>query len=494
MNISFDNDKYIKMQSEKILERINKFDNKLYLEFGGKLFDDEHASRVLPGFEVNSKLKMLLELKDKVEILIVINALDIQSHKVRRDLEIGYDSETLRLIDSFNNVGLNVSSVVINQYDNQPSAKKFKEYLDKMGINTYFSYTIAGYPNNTQYIVSEDGFGKNEYIETTKPLVVVTAPGPGSGKLSICMSQMYHEYKKGIKAGYAKFETFPVWNLPLKHPVNIAYEAATADLNDVNMIDPFHLESYGKTTINYNRDVEAFPILKSMFERIMGKCPYKSPTDMGVNMVGYCIVDEIGIEVASKNEVIRRYYNAMCDYKIGKIDRFVIDKIEILMSQLNISPADRKVVIAAQEKSEKFDEPAFAMELESGEIIQGRRTELLNASSACILNTLKVLAGINDKIPLISPHILEPIIKLKINQLKDNYSRLNLDEVLIALAMSATTNPVSHLALSQIEKLNKLEAHSTVMLSSNDKDILRKLGLRFTATPKFRDKGLYRNY
>lgn len=494
MKVSFDNDKYIKMQSEKILERIKKFDNKLYLEFGGKLFDDGHASRVLPGFEVDSKLKMLLELKEQAEIVIVVNALDIQSHKVRGDLEIGYDSETLRLIDSFNSVGLNVSSVVINQFDNQPSVKKFKEYLDKMGINTYSSYTIAGYPNNTQYIVSDEGFGKNEYIETTKPLVVVTAPGPGSGKLSICMSQMYHEYKKGVKAGYAKFETFPVWNLPLKHPVNIAYEAATADLNDVNMIDPFHLEAYGETTINYNRDVEAFPILRSMFEKIMGKCPYQSPTDMGVNMVGYCITDEEGVSDASKSEVIRRYYDAMCDYKIGKIDQYVIDKIELLMSQLKIFPNDRKVVMAALEKSEQSDEPAFAIELENGEVIQGRRTELLNAPSSCILNTLKAMGGINDEIPLISPQILEPIIKLKVERLNDNHSRLNLDEVLIALAMSATTNPVSHMALNQLEKLAKLEAHSTVMLSSNDKSVLRKLGLRFTATPKFRDKGLYRNY
>lgn len=490
----FNNEKYIKMQSEKILERIKQFDNKLYLEFGGKLFDDAHASRVLPGFKGDSKLKMLLELKDKVEIIIVVNALDIESNKVRGDLEIGYDSETLRLIDSFNNEGLYVSSVVINQYDMQPSAYKFREYLTKMGIKTYISYTISGYPNNTSFIVSDDGFGRNEYIQTTRPLVVVTAPGPGSGKLSTCMSQMYHEYKNGIKAGYAKFETFPVWNLPLKHPVNIAYEAATADLNDINMIDPFHLEAYGETTVNYNRDVEAFPILQSMFNKIMGECPYKSPTDMGVNMVGYCIENQEGVISASKDEVIRRYYDALCDYKLGKKENYVIEKIDLLMSQLQISPEDRKVVIEANKKSEDTNEPAFAIELDNGEIITGRRTDLLDAPSACLLNTLKKLAKINDEIPLISPHILEPITHLKEKMLKNESTKLHLEEVLIALAMSATTNPVSHTAMNQLNKLQGLEAHSTVMLESSDKSVLRRLGLNFTATPKFKSEGLYRNY
>lgn len=491
---SFDNEKYIKMQSEKILKRINQFDNKLYLEFGGKLFDDAHAARVLPGFESDSKLKMLLELKDKVEVIIVVNAIDIESNKVRGDLEIGYDSETLRLIDSFNSVGLYVSSVVINQFDKQPSAVKFKEYLRKMGINTYISYTINGYPSNTSHIVSDDGFGKNEFIETSKPLVVLTAPGPGSGKLSTCMSQMYHEYKRGVKAGYAKFETFPVWNLPLKHPVNMAYESATADLNDVNMIDPFHLEAYGETTVNYNRDVEAFPILQSMLTKIMGECPYKSPTDMGVNMVGYCISDEKGVIEASKAEVIRRYYDAVCDYKLGKKEFFIIEKIEMLMSQLQISPEDRQVVLAANQKSEEANEPAFAIQLQSGEIITGRRTDILDAPSACLLNTLKSLAKINDEIPLISPHILEPITELKEKMLKEDSTKLYLEEVLIALAMSATTNPVSHLAMQQLKKLKGLEAHSTVMLDSNDKSVLRRLGLNFTATPKFKSEGLYKNY
>lgn len=491
---AFDNDKYIKMQSEKILERIEQFDNKLYLEFGGKLFDDSHASRVLPGFESDTKLKMLLELKEKVEIVIVVNALDIESNKVRGDLEIGYDSETLRMIDSFKSKGLYVSSVVINQFDNQPSATKFRDYLNKMSIKTYISYTINGYPNNTSLIVSDEGFGKNEYIETSRPLVVLTAPGPGSGKLSTCMSQMYHEYKKGIKAGYAKFETFPVWNLSLKHPLNIAYESATADLNDVNMIDPFHLEAYGETTVNYNRDVEAFPILESMFNKIMGECPYKSPTDMGVNMVGYCISDEEKVKEASKAEVIRRYYDALCDYKLGKIEYFIIEKIDLLMSQLQISPEDRKVVIAANEKSEQRDEPAFAIEISEGEIITGRRTDLLDAPSACILNTLKSLGNINDEIPLISPNILAPITELKEKMFKDKSIKLHLDEVLIALSMSATTNPVSHLAMKQLSKLKGLEAHSTVMLESNDKVVLRKLGINFTATPKFKSERLYRDY
>lgn len=491
---SFDNQKYIKMQSEKILERISKFDNKLYLEFGGKLFDDAHASRVLPGFEVDTKLQMLLQLKDKAEVLIVVNANDIQSNKLRGDLEIGYDSEVLRLIDSFNSVGLYVSSVMINQFENQPSAIKFRNYLDKMNIRSYVSYTIEGYPNNTSLIVSDEGFGKNEYIETTRPLVVVTAPGPGSGKLATCMSQMYHEYKNGIKAGYAKFETFPVWNLPLKHPVNIAYEAATADLNDVNMIDPFHLEAYDETTINYNRDVEAFPILQSMFNKIMGECPYKSPTDMGVNMVGYCISDDDGVIAASKEEVIRRYYDSLCDLKIGKIKENVVQKIDILMTQLNIKPEDRDVVIQARKKSEKNNTSAFAIKLPNNQIVTGKTTELLDASSACLLNALKSLANINDEIPLISPHILEPITELKYNIMKEDGVKLHLDEVLIALAMSATTNPVSHLAMEQLEKLKSCEAHSTIMLESNDKTILRKLGLHFTSDPKFRSKGLYRNY
>ena len=492
--LAFDNEKYIQLQSERILERISHFDNKLYLEFGGKLFDDSHAARVLPGFELDSKLQMLLQLKDKVEIVIVINARDIENNKLRGDSEIAYDSETLRLIDSFHKVDLYVSSVVINQYDKQESADKFRKYLDSKGINTYLAYTIEGYPNNVSYIVSEEGFGKNEYIETTRPLVVVTAPGPGSGKLSTCMSQMYHEYKNGVRAGYAKFETFPVWNLPLKHPINIAYEAATADLNDVTMIDPFHLEAYGVTTVNYNRDVEAFNILKSMFIKIMGECPYKSPTDMGVNMLGYCITDEEGVIQASKDEVIRRYYKALTDLKMGKAEPELVYKLELLMSQLQIEATDREVVIGALEKAQKSNSPAFAIELEDGRIIQGRRTDLLNAPSACMLNTLKALGNINDEIPLISPHILEPISKLKNEFLHEDSYRLQLDEVLLALTISATTNPLSHQAMLQLEKVRNLEGHSTVMLSANDRGILRKLGINFTESPVYLTNDFYSNY
>lgn len=494
MKTPFDNEKYIKMQSEKILERIKKFDNKLYLEFGGKLFDDEHASRVLPGFEPDSKLKMLLKLKEKLEIVIVINALDIENNKMRGDYGIGYDSETLRLIDLFLSLNMEVSSVVINQYENKPNVIKFQKYLEDMGINVYKSYTIEGYPNNIKHIVSDEGFGKNEYVETKKPLVVVTAPGPGSGKMSLCMSQMYHDYKKGINAGYAKFETFPVWNLPLKHPVNMAYEAATADLNDMNIIDPFHLEAYGETTISYNRDVEAFPILKSMFEKIMGESPYLSPTDMGVNMVGFCISDDSGVVEASKEEIVRRYYDSICDLKIGKITTNTVDKIELLMQQLELDETDRKVAVEALNKEVEANEPSFALQINNDIIIKGRRTNLLNAPSSCLLNTLKYLGNINDEIPLISPHILEPINNLKEKVLNEKQSRLNLDEVLIALSMSATTNPVSEHAMTQLSKIKDLEGHSTVILSSNDKSILRKLGVRFTASPKFESKGLYRNY
>lgn len=492
--VYFDNDKYIKMQSEKILERIEKFDNKLYLEFGGKLFDDAHASRVLPGFKEDSKLKMLLQLKDKAEVIIAVNAQDIESNKVRADLQIGYDSETLRLIDSLTSVGLYVSSVVINRFNNQPAALNFRDYLNSMGIKTYLSYTIEGYPNNTSHIVSDQGYGKNDYVETSRPLVVVTAPGPGSGKLSTCLSQMYHEYKNGVRAGYAKFETFPVWNLPLRHPVNLAYEAATADLNDINMIDPFHLEAYGQTTINYNRDIEAFPILVSMFKKIMGNCPYESPTDMGVNMVGYCISDDDGVRQASKDEIIRRYFDALCNYKLGKIDIQVVEKIDILMSQLDLEMDDRIVSLAAKEKADSSNQPSFAIELENGDIIKGRKTDLLSAPSAAVLNTLKELGGINDEIHLISPHILTPILDLKTKLLNEENPILNLDEVLIALAMSATTNPLSLKANEQVTKLKGLQAHSSVILSSEDKKALRKLNLIFTASPEFASQGLYKNY
>lgn len=491
--ISFDNEKYIRMQSEHILERIKKFDNKLYLEFGGKLFDDAHASRVLPGFKPDSKLEMLLQLKEQSEIIIVISACDIEANKVRGDSEISYDGEVLRLIDAYTQIGLYVGSVIISQFENQQGAIKFREYLNDRGIKNFVSYKIPGYPNDIPYILSDEGFGKNEFIETDRPLVIVTAPGPGSGKLSTCLSQMYHEQKRGVRAGYAKFETFPIWNLPLKHPVNVAYEAATADLNDVNMIDPFHLEAYNITTVNYNRDVEAFPVLKAMFEKIMGCCPYKSPTDMGVNMVGNCIIDDEVASEASKQEVIRRYFNALCENKAGNTGIEVVNKIEFLMTQLGIKVEDRRVVVAAREKAAQGYESTFAMELPNGDLVTGRRSELLGAPAACMLNALKALANINDEIPLISPQIIEPITKLKTEILHGRNPRLHLDEVLIALTMSATTNPVSHLALTQIKKLEQCEAHSTLILDPIDKNILRKLGINFTSSPKFKTKSLYRS-
>ena len=488
--IAFENDKYIELQSKKILERISHFD-KLYLEFGGKLFDDSHASRVLPGFLPDSKLQMLLRLKEEAEIIIVINANDIQANKIRGDLDIGYDTEVLRLRDSFESIGLSVCAIAITQFDNQPAAIKFAKYLDNEGIKNYKTYDIHGYPNNIHSIVSEEGFGRNEYIETTKPLVVVTAPGPGSGKLATCLSQMYLENKRGINSGYAKFETFPIWNLPLKHPVNMAYEAATANLNDVNMIDPYHLEAYGITTVNYNRDVEAFPILKLMFEKIIGQCPYKSPTDMGVNMVGFCISDDEAAIEASKAEIIRRYYDTLVKVRMAKEEISAVEKIESLMSQLNIVPADRKVVLKAQEKEETSKCESFALELENGTIITGRKSELLSAPSACVLNALKTMADINDNIPLISPHIIEPVVKLKTELLREKNPSLSLDEVLTALSMSATTNPLAQLALQHLPFMKGLEAHSTVILDGPDKKVLRKLGVNVTENPIFGSKNVY---
>ena len=489
--IAFDNDKYIELQSKHIVERIGKFGDKLYLEFGGKLFDDFHAARVLPGFQPDSKLKMLLNLKDQVEIVIAVNANDIQKNKVRSDIGISYDAEVLRLIDAFRGTGLYVGSIVITQYTNQSSADSFKAHLEKLGIKVFLHYSIAGYPNNIPLIVSEDGYGKNDYIETTKPLVVVTAPGPGSGKLATCLSQLYQEHVRGVKAGYAKFETFPIWNVPLKHPVNLAYEAATADLNDINMIDPFHLEAYGETTINYNRDVETFPVLNTMFERILGESPYKSPTDMGVNMAGYCIVDDEAARAASNEEILRRYYAYKVDLKMGHTTEDTISKIEIIMSQANITPCDRCCVKPALDKAEETDAPAFSIELPDGKIVTGKTSALLGASSAALLNALKTLGNINDEIPLISPNIIEPIQKLKVNSLGNHNPRLHTDEVLIALAISATTNPVSHLALQQLDKLKCCEAHSTVILSQVDVNTFRKLNVNLTCEDRYQTKKLY---
>lgn len=485
MKIGFDNEKYLKMQSEHILERIKKFDNKLYLEFGGKLFDDYHASRVLPGFMPDSKLKMLLELKDQAEIVFVISAEDIESNKIRGDLGITYDLDVLRLIDAFRSVGLFVGSVCITKYAGQAAADQFQKRLTELGIRSYHHYKIAGYPSDIKTIVSDEGYGKNEYIETTRPLVVITAPGPGSGKMAACLSQLYHEQKRGIKAGYAKFETFPVWNLPLKHPVNVAYEAATADLNDVNMIDPFHLEAYGQTTINYNRDVEIFPVLNAMFEQILGESPYKSPTDMGVNMVGNCIVDDEACREASNQEIIRRYYQGLCDCKRGIGSKETLNKLELIMRQAGLSVEDRAVVNAALKREEDTGHPAMAIQLDDGSLITGKTTDLLGAASAALLNSLKVLGGIEHELHLVSPKAIEPIQRLKTNYLGSRNPRLHTDEILIALSTSAASDANAELAMEQIPKLKGLEAHSSVLLSSVDEQVFKRLGIHLTCEGKY---------
>ena len=489
--VGFDNDKYLKTQSKHILERIAQFDNKLYLELGGKLFDDYHASRVLPGFQPDSKMRMLLQLADQAEIVIVINATDIEKSKVRGDLGITYDADVLRLIDAFRDIGLYVGSVVIAQYSGQPVVDSFKNRLNRLGIQVFLHYPIAGYPNNIPFIVSDEGFGKNEYIETTRPLVIVTAPGPGSGKMATCLSQLYHEYKRGVKAGYAKFETFPVWNLPLKHPVNLAYEAATADLNDVNMIDPFHLEAYGKTAVNYNRDVEVFPVLNAIFEKIAGESPYKSPTDMGVNMAGNCIIDDEVCQEASRQEIIRRYYHALCDQRQGRLDEEAVYKVELLMNKAGVSIEDRLVAHAALERAEQTGMPAAAIQLENGKIITGKTSSLLGASAAVILNALKELGGISHKMPLISPIVIEPIQNLKTKVLGNHNPRLHSDEILIALSISAATNPTAELALRQLPMLRGCEAHSSVILSQVDDSGFRKVGMTLTCEAKYQTKKLY---
>ncbi|MDO4308866.1 MAG: DUF1846 domain-containing protein [Eubacteriales bacterium] len=485
MKTGFDNQKYLTMQSQHIRERISQFDNKLYLEFGGKLFDDFHASRVLPGFEPDSKLRMLMQLSDQAEIVIVISAADIDKNKMRGDLGITYDTDVLRLIDEFTERGLYVGSVCITRYAGQESADLFRNRLEKMGIRVYLHYSIPGYPSNTSLIVSDEGYGKNDYIETSRPLVVITAPGPGSGKMATCLSQLYHEYKRGISAGYAKFETFPIWNIPLKHPVNLAYEAATADLNDVNMIDPFHLEAYGETTVNYNRDVEIFPVLQAMFEKIIGECPYKSPTDMGVNMAGNCIVDDEACREASRQEIIRRYYKSMDALVSGNGTEEEAYKIELLLKQAHASVEDRKVVPACMDKAEETGAPAAAMELLDGTIIYGKTSDLLGASSALLLNALKELAGIDHEHHVISPDAIRPIQELKTKYLGSKNPRLHSDETLIALSVSAASNPEARLALEQLPKLKGCQAHTSVMLSSVDIWEFRKLGVELTCEPKF---------
>lgn len=491
--LGFDNDKYLRMQSEHIRERIAQFGGKLYLEFGGKLFDDYHASRVLPGFKPDSKLQMLLQLKDDAEIVIAINASDIEKNKIRGDLGITYDIDVLRLIGVFRKIGLYVGSVVLTQYDGQTAADNFKKRLEGIGIKVYKHYIIEGYPSNISNILSANGFGRNDYIETQRKLIVVTAPGPGSGKMATCLSQLYHEHERGIEAGYAKFETFPIWNIPLKHPVNLAYEAATADLNDVNMIDPFHLEAYGVTTVNYNRDVEIFPVLNAMFERILGESPYKSPTDMGVNMAGNCIIDDEVTKEASNQEIIRRYYTTLCAERQGRCSKDEIFKIELLMNQAGIAPEDRKAVKAALEKEELTGGTAAAMELCDGRIITGKTSELLGAASSMLLNALKTLAGIDDSVMLISPNVIEPIQELKTKHLGNVNPRLHTDEVLIALSICAVTNPTAELAMEQLPKLKGAQVHATVILSNVDEKVFKRLGMDLTCEPKFQENKYYQS-
>ena len=489
--IGFDNNQYLKTQSEQIRHRIAQFGGKLYLEFGGKLFDDYHASRVLPGFEPDSKMRMLQQLSDDVEIVIAINANDIEKNKVRGDLGITYDTDVLRLIDTFRELGLYVGSVVLTRYAAQAAADVFLKRLESLGVRCFKHYTIPGYPSDVQYIVSDDGFGKNEFIETSRPLVVVTAPGPGSGKMATCLSQLYHEHKRGVSAGYAKFETFPVWNLPLKHPVNLAYEAATADLNDVNMIDPFHLEAYGEKAVNYNRDVEIFPVLSAIFKRIHGSCPYQSPTDMGVNMVGNCIVNDAVCCDASRREILRRYYAACVDRIRGKDADEAIRKLELVMNQAGVTPETLPAVKAALDKAEATGAPAGAMVMPDGTILTGRTSSTLGAASALLLNALKYLAGIDSRLDLIASHVLEPICDLKTGYMGHRNPRLHTDEVLLALTISALTNPVAQKAKEQLKNLHGCEAHFSVILSDEDEKLLRRLGIHVSFQPKYETHRLY---
>ncbi|NLD87097.1 MAG: DUF1846 domain-containing protein [Clostridiales bacterium] len=491
MRIGFDNDLYIRRQTKEIMKRIEQFDGKLYLEFGGKLFDDWHAARVLPGFDVNAKVKLLQSFSDQAEIIFCINASDIEKSKVRADYGITYDMDLLRTIDNMRALGLYINSVVITKFSGQPSAHKFRQMLEMRDVKTYAHYPIIGYPTNVDLIVSESGYGVNDYIETTRPLVVVTAPGPCSGKLATCLSQLYHESKRNIKAGYAKFETFPIWNLPLKHPVNLAYEAATADLNDVNIIDPFHLDAYGVTTVNYNRDVEVFPVLREIINRIMGKEIYRSPTDMGVNMAGYGIIDDEVVREAAKQEIIRRYYRYWCDYRQGRYDSEPAHKVEMLMKQLGIKPEDREVVTPALNKSKKSGVTAMALQLTDGRITTGKGSELMNSASGCLINAIKLLAGLSDEIHLMSLAVLEPILKLKRDVLNYDQSALNLEEVLIALSICAVTNPAVEAAVSQLPKLAGCDAHSTCILSPSDEKLLAKLGINITCEAVYPTKNLY---
>ena len=488
---AFDSNQYLKLQRDKILERISIFDDKLYLEFGGKMFEDFHAARVLPGYEPNNKIRLLTELKDHVELILCINANSIERSKSRGDLGISYDQELLRSIDAFVALGLYVGSVVITQYEHQPKADQFMHQLKNDGIKCYKHYPIPGYPTDVDFIVSQEGLGKNDYIETSRNLIVVTAPGPGSGKMATCISQLYHDQLHGIKSGYAKFETFPVWNLPLHHPVNLAYEAATADLNDINMIDPYHLEAYGRTAVNYNRDVEIFPVLNRIIERIMTKSPYRSPTDMGVNMVGFCITDDEAAKDAAKTEIIRRYYQTLVDVKAERVQEASIQKIELLMNELDITSSDRKATIAARNKAQQTGEPAMAVELPDGRIVTGKTSSLFGPSAAAIINSLKALGNIDKETLLIEPFYVKPIQELKINNLGNHNPRLHSDELLIALAITAKTNEHAAAAMAQLPHMKGSEAHSTVILPEEDANVFRKLGVNVTFDPVYQHKKLY---
>ena len=491
MHIGFDHDQYTALQSAHIRERIAKFGGKLYLELGGKLFDDYHASRVLPGFRPDSKMAMLLNLKDQAELVIAINADDIEKNKVRGDLGITYDADVLRLIDAFTAIGLYVGSVVITRWQEQHTAVHFKQRLESQGVRVFRHYPIEGYPYDVKHIVSDEGFGRNEYIETSRPLVLVTAPGPGSGKMATCLSQLYQEHQRGIRAGYAKFETFPIWNLPLKHPVNVAYEAATADLDDVNMIDPFHLEAYGETTVNYNRDIEIFPVLNALFEYIYGESPYKSPTDMGVNMAGKCIIDDDACQAAAKQEIIRRYYTARCKLRRGDPNETEVQKLELLMRKMGLTDADRPVIDAARGRAEATGAPALALELPDGQIITGKTSDLLGPSAALMLNAVKALGGIEKKCHLISPSVIEPIQTLKCSYLGNRNPRLHSDEILLALSICAATDEAAARAMAQLKSLAGCEAHSTVILSPVDENIFRRLKINLTCDPQYQSHKLY---
>ena len=491
MRIGFDHDKYTAMQSEHILKRIAKFGGKLYLELGGKLFDDTHASRVLPGFRPDSKIAMLLNLKDQAELVIVINADDIEKNKIRGDLGITYDSEVLRLIDAFRSIGMYVGSVVLTRWRDQHAAVQFKQRLESLGISVFRHFDIDGYPYNVKHIVSDEGFGKNEYVETSRPLVLVTAPGPGSGKMAVCLSQLYQEHQRGVQAGYAKFETFPIWNLSLKHPVNVAYEAATVDLDDHNMIDPFHLEAYGETTVNYNRDIEIFPVLNAVFEQIYGSSPYASPTDMGVNMVGNCIIDDDVCRQAAHQEIIRRYYTARCNLRKGQGEQSEVDKLELLLQKSGITDEDRPVLAAARSRAEETGAPASAMQLPDGRIITGKTTNLLGPSAALLLNVLKALGGIEKSTHLISPSVIEPIQTLKCTYLGNHNPRLHTDEVLLALSICAATDEKAAAAMKQLPLLKGCEAHSTVILGQVDNNVFKRLGVNLTCDPRYQTHKLY---